>query len=649
MKSEKYIVDNSIFFRGVVHGVTLNSQYLKDKKIDSIKFSIRFLNAIKTYNQGSINKIQNLEDLLNIDRTAFLLLLNCGLRSLNDACSAIRYFLSNSDISETNNFGQKPSSTPTSDIIIQNSLLDKCRIFSGDYGMHIISDVINCIDLTKFKMDLNPEIRLLLNNSTVNHLASLLNEDSQKIGIKNNNDLVNLRVDLFGFLKYIDIQLEKLISSLQPSELPFLKNFVIKKSWLLQTRCIEIFEVNFPEDFQSFVYHKLKIRTVDGLLNINYQSIKGINKETITKSQEILFDFIKNPIKIIYNTPIDVRIKNYLRSLSKDQRNYLILLQYFSYFSEKKATYHEIGIELGLTRERVRQICDKIIRAMHLKRGEIKIFDNALKEYGYVIRLDRLLDVLKDERLWTSTNKFFYNTIEYLISADYCLVFNEYLVDKSMQELDYAFGNLEKMIIDKLTSNEDGLIIAELIQTLKAEMNKYKIDPNKLLKIDTLEYLSIKTKRFFVVNNLIYNEMMYNVFFGKSLNKIVYWSLKYLNEPIHFTQLAKFIRENNVKHNDVKDNTVHSTLMRLDYCHDVDRGTYALKEANIPKHISAGGAIINLIRKNKGPLLEEQIFKMLKNEYSSWNIKMALANNKHRFIKIGNNLYDLREERHEEY
>jgi hypothetical protein len=120
--------------------------------------------------------------------------------------------------------------------------------------------------------------------------------------------------------------------------------------------------------------------------------------------------------------------------------------------------------------------------------------------------------------------------------------------------------------------------------------------------------------------------------------------MKYLQEPIHFKQLAEFIRANNLNQKTVSDQTVYATLTKSKQILSVDWGIYALVESNLPKHLTAGKALVNLLLE-KGPLLEDVIVEELRSRrFSLWSVKMALENNKNKLVRIGNDMYDLREE-----
>jgi hypothetical protein len=544
------------FFIGV-NGRIIDIPLLKDIKLHEVNLPQRFLNVLKYY-IDQINKINNINDLLNINYFDLLCIKNCGYNSIKKVRTIILNYVNELtkkyDLDE-NNIGFKK-------LILQNvssveNHITNTFFFIGNKGIKIESEYLSSITLDQLDFSIRFQ-HSLSNLKTINNLCDLLNTDYIIFLLLPNNG-------------------EKTINDAREKIRNFLKN----------------------EE----------------------------KKEKKTDNENTFFDD-----RIINH------IKKYIKKSSVDhERNMEIFLMYLS----NKYTLQQIAEKFKLTRERVRQITDKIYRGIKKNLNEFIFIIKAMNNYGIFFKLDEFINYLIVINLLKEKNKQL--TINFIKEFIIGKVINEefgYLITINSKLIKTSLLKINETIINIFNNIRNELSITEL----KKELSKH-IDDTLIqdLRVDKniLEYLSLKFEDFYIVDDMVYDKIMYNIIYGKNLRDVIYWSLKYLEEPIHFTQLARFIRDNNKYYSEITDQRIHSCLIRYRFCHDIDRGTYALIESNIPKHISAGEAIINLL-KEKGPLLESEIKKLLIDKYTSWNISLALTNNIHKLIKIGNNLYDVK-------
>lgn len=420
---------------------------------------------------------------------------------------------------------------------------------------------------------------------------------------------------------------------------------------------VSLTEIDFSVRFKHCLNSIRTIKNLNDLVNTDYVNLlllpnNGI--KTIIDAREKICDYLKQKLSFNshYETSEDIFVEDkiineVLSLLNKDslnvERDIETFKLYFSFDVDSSLTLEAIGKRFNITRERVRQIVERLTRIIN-KNPKIQLFlFKLMNEFSFFFTLDEFCNHLVDKGLLRKVNAGFMKNYVNLFLVKKKLITYEYGYFTTMN---IALVDSQLLMINEFTSKqllheEKGIEYLHIEELLKKEFENDIFTGNAQSNRNVLKYLSFRFEDFYIVNDRIFSKMMYYISFGNTFPDVIYWSLKYLEEPIHFTQLALFIRERNKNFSNIQDVSVHSCLVRYDFCHDVDRGTYALKELNIPKHISAGEALLKLLN-DRGPMLENDIKEALKDKYSSWNVTLAINNNIHKLIKIGNNLYDIR-------
>jgi len=412
----------------------------------------------------------------------------------------------------------------------------------------------------------------------------------------------------------------------------------------------KINEFNWGIRFSKFLNHHTEIENIKDLLNVHPKYIlnfRNVGLMSIKESQEILIHFLSigvTPEEKI-NSNLEDMILSKFNKFITNERNRNCFLEYFNFYCNSKYTLDEIGKRFKLTRERVRQIVENIERIIFRDKIILKDIFEEIEKRSCITEINVYLMKLVEQKQ-ISGNKivFFYNLITNNIKYNkFFLLDNDFiLIKNNLSLLSKVFMEINNSIVIMISHLKEPVLISELLFKLK---DIHEIENNNsdfYLNLECLKYLEKKYKKFHLVNDLVYNEMLYNILFGSRIKEIVYYCMVFINEPIHFKILTDFIKKRNKKLKHINNSSVSIALNSSDKYIMTDWGVYSLKRDGKLEYLSAVDAIINLL-KEKSPLLEKQIVNLLREKYSDWNIKAALINNLNKkFIKIGNDLYDLK-------
>lgn len=441
-----------------------------------------------------------------------------------------------------------------------------------------------------------------------------------------------------------------------PSEFEFLRNC------LKETQINEIIngnevilnanlkEIDLGIRFQHVLREFPKLKTVRDLLSTSMNeliNLRNCGLKSIKKAQELLLKLFteKQDIQTDNGMNHDDFIVNKLKTKIKIERNLDIFLQYYNYDHSGKTSLEEIGIQYKLTRERVRQIIESIKRTIYKNKHIFSILVSEMKSYGYIFELKNFINHIAIINKCKETNTKFIEYIikDFLNKYEDILIKGRYVLTSNREVLFPNLNVINNLVSEKIKDSQEGTDMTVMLVYLKENSDSInELNSDKLINSQVLTFISEEYKKFYVVENIIYNEMMYQIYFGKLLTDVVYWSLKYFSEPIHFSQLAEYVRKNNINHKDSPDGSIHSTLMNSKLFMLADYGSYVLKDSKYEKYNSAGDSIYILLNE-KGPLTESKIIDSLVNKYSYSNLKLAIRNNLNkRLIRIGNDLYDIK-------
>lgn len=288
--------------------------------------------------------------------------------------------------------------------------------------------------------------------------------------------------------------------------------------------------------------------------------------------------------------------------------------------SYERATLESIGRDYGITRERVRQIENNVIR--NIKKSDVfknekDVFEKlyfVLEDLGGVVSEEDLLQHLaKDE----ATK----NHIHFLL-----VLGDLFIKEKENNNLKarwYIDSNLAEQVHSALEGISSELGEDDLLHENEMISNFL----NKLQDVHENHKREEVVKRWLSISKVIgrnhFNEWglasSTNIN-AKGIRDYAYLSIRQHGSPLHFTEVAKSIENNFGKK--AHTATCHNELIKDERFVLVGRGLYALSEWGY-----TGGVVKDVIKnilKQHGPLTKEEIVdKVLKERYIKENTVMV--------------------------
>ena len=271
-----------------------------------------------------------------------------------------------------------------------------------------------------------------------------------------------------------------------------------------------------------------------------------------------------------------------------------------------KETLESIGSDMGITRERVRQIESSALEKLREKgrkacQGVFSYFQSALKKSGGLKKEDLLLEELGAGK--------FKNHILFLLTL------GESFERVPESDVFYALWTIEKTYLRRAER-----AINNFIAELKKK-NQPRPRPAYLLP----SYLEV-SKIVLPAPGGQYGLREWPEVNPRRVKDKAYLTLKHSQEPLHFTQVASLMEWDCVE-------TVHNELIKDDRFVLVGRGIYALREWGYEPG-TVKEVIADIIRKFNQPLPKEKIVeKVLQQRRVQINTIMLNLQNKKYFVK----------------
>ncbi len=305
----------------------------------------------------------------------------------------------------------------------------------------------------------------------------------------------------------------------------------------------------------------------------------------------------------------------------------------------RKETLEQIGEMLSITRERVRQLEKAILIRLQITAEENQIPElNAaekllirnLTEMGRIARVSALADKIYGRKATTreQTGIFFIATFSKNLTI--------------IDENDKYFASVG--IADYGNSLEVRTKVDEIVKLIKANKEPMTLDElDEKLNYEHPDYIKAMASisKLLAHLNDRWGLAKWPSVNPKNIRDKIYVVLETKKEPMHFSDIAKEIRESNFKRKNVTVQAIHNELIKDARFILIGRGIYALSSWGYKK-----GTIADIIRlileKSEKPLTREEIVKQVLHmrKVKETTILLNLQNKK-LFKKVDKNLYTL--------
>ncbi|MBQ1298680.1 hypothetical protein IIY24_02495 [Candidatus Saccharibacteria bacterium] len=304
-----------------------------------------------------------------------------------------------------------------------------------------------------------------------------------------------------------------------------------------------------------------------------------------------------------------------------------------------KETLEQIGEMLSITRERVRQLEKAILIRLQISAeegripelaGAEKILIRNLTEMGRVARISDLADKVYGRPAKASEKTGIYFIATFSKNLTVVEENDKYFSTVGISE----YGDNKKIrervdeVVKVIKENKSPMTLDELDEKLNYE------HPDHIKAVASISKL-------LATLNGVWGLAKWPSVNPKNIRDKIFVILEAKKEPMHFSEIAKEIKESNFKRKNVTIQAIHNELIKDSRFVLIGRGIYALSSWGYKK-----GTISDIIKlileKSEKPLTREEIVKQVlrMRKVKETTILLNLQNKK-LFKKVDKNLYTL--------
>ncbi len=330
-------------------------------------------------------------------------------------------------------------------------------------------------------------------------------------------------------------------------------------------------------------------------------------------------------------------IRASLKVIEEDREKEIIIRRFG--LKKSKETLEQIGETLSITRERVRQLEKAVL--IHLKivaeDGEIpelaaseKLLVRNLTETGRVSRLNDLADKIYGRKTTAQERAGIYFIAHFSKNLTVVEENDNYYV--SIGIADYGSSTEIKRRVDEIVKvikkNKKPMTLDELDNCLDYE------HPDHIKAIASI------SKHLATLNGL-WGLTRWPAVNPKNIRDKIFVILEVKKEPMHFSEIAKEIKESNFKRKNVTVQAIHNELIKDPRFVLIGRGIYALSTWGYKKG-TISEIIQSILEKSDKPMAREEIVKkVLKTRKVKETTILLNLQNKKLFKKVDKNSYTL--------
>ncbi|MBQ9298097.1 MAG: hypothetical protein IJ223_03535 [Clostridia bacterium] len=350
---------------------------------------------------------------------------------------------------------------------------------------------------------------------------------------------------------------------------------------------IEITELDFSEQHQSFLIFN-NVFTIKNLKYITIDTLISIFCNDIQHFIDEIGKYAINKEKIISN------LSEIFKSLIKPEWD-VVLQKRYDINTNQKRTLADIGKELNLSRERVRQIERKAIQKLLYNKEEINrliycFYKDINKENKEFITIEEFYKYINNESL-----------TKYLI----ILLCSEELEMRINEDTGIIY-NSEEITFEEIIKEAEEQLENIIIKT---DIEEYDVIQNNIIKNNYRLYQDkVLVKKELNISYIYLNEIRENYIDGYDIGS-----------EDDYNRLIGIIKE---KYGDIEVSSMHSIQAMIDRNDfiQIDRGRYKAREyaAILPEKLV--DEIINFIIKNQPVIAYSLIFERFKKQLEKLDI-----------------------------
>lgn len=332
-------------------------------------------------------------------------------------------------------------------------------------------------------------------------------------------------------------------------------------------------------------------------------------------------------------------ISGSLKIIEQDREKEIIMRRFG--LTGQKETLEQIGETLSITRERVRQLEKAILIRLRIaaEEGEIpeiapaeKMLVRNLTEMGRVARLTDLADKVYGRETTPSEKTGICFIATFAKNLTVVEENDRYYPAVGIAEYGDSATIRERVdeIVSIVKKNKKPMTIEELDEKLDYE------HPDHILAVASV------SKQLATLNG-VWGLSKWPIVNPKNIRDKIYVVLDSKKEPMHFSEIAKAIKESNFKRRNVTVQAIHNELIKDARFVLIGRGIYALDSWGYKKG-TISDIIKTILLKAGKPLTREEIVKqVLKLRKVKETTILLNLQNKKLFKKVGRNSYTLAE------
>lgn len=304
-----------------------------------------------------------------------------------------------------------------------------------------------------------------------------------------------------------------------------------------------------------------------------------------------------------------------------------------------KETLEQIGEMLSITRERVRQLEKAILIRLQISAEENQIPELAaaekilirnLTEMGRVAKLSDLADKIYNKTTTASERTGIYFIATF--SKGLTVIEENDKYNAAIGIADYGDSKVIRERVDEIVKtikeNKTPMTLEQLDEKLNYE------HPDHIRAVASISKL-------LATLNGLWGLAKWPVVNPKNIRDKIFVILETKKEPMHFSDIAKEIKESNFKRKNVTIQAIHNELIKDPRFVLIGRGIYALSSWGYKKG-TISEIIQSILEKSDTPLSREEIVKrVLKVRKVKETTILLNLQNKQLFKKIDKNSYTL--------